>query len=141
MSKASVLFGGGKPPALWVTGTTYAVSDVVLSPSDKNYYTRIVAGAGSTDPSADGTNWRSSGANGIKSIQRGVASISGAASGTSTISSVDMTKTELRYLGFTTTGTDNQSSPKVALTNSTTITATIGVTGSASASWELTERY
>lgn len=41
----------------WISGTTYALGDVVWSPADYQSYRRIVAGAGTTDPSADGTNW------------------------------------------------------------------------------------
>lgn len=41
----------------WISGTTYALGDVVWSPTDYQSYRRIVAGAGTTDPSADGTNW------------------------------------------------------------------------------------
>lgn len=43
--------------ALWVSGTTYALGDVVWSPATRYSYRRIVAGAGATDPSADPTNW------------------------------------------------------------------------------------
>ncbi len=43
--------------AIWVTGTTYAVGDVRYSPVDFFNYRRKTAGAGSTDPSADSTNW------------------------------------------------------------------------------------
>lgn len=41
----------------WVSGTTYALGDVVYSPVDYQSYRRIIAGAGTTDPSADATNW------------------------------------------------------------------------------------
>lgn len=41
----------------WVSGTTYAVGDVRWSPVDNRVYRRKVAGAGTTDPSADTTNW------------------------------------------------------------------------------------
>lgn len=41
----------------WVSGTTYALGDVVYSPVDYQSYRRIVAGAGTTDPSSDSTNW------------------------------------------------------------------------------------
>lgn len=41
----------------WVSGTTYAVGDARWSPVTKISYRRIVAGAGTTDPSADATNW------------------------------------------------------------------------------------
>jgi hypothetical protein len=45
---------------LWVTGTTYAIGDRVWSPADFLDYRRKTAGAGSTDPSADSTNWERS---------------------------------------------------------------------------------
>lgn len=41
----------------WISGTTYAEGDVVWSPVDYQTYRRIVSGAGTTDPSADVTNW------------------------------------------------------------------------------------
>lgn len=41
----------------WVSGTTYTTADVVQSPSNFRWYKRIIAGAGTTDPSADFTNW------------------------------------------------------------------------------------
>ena len=41
----------------WVSGTTYALGAAVWSPVDAQTYRRIVAGAGTTDPSADATNW------------------------------------------------------------------------------------
>lgn len=41
----------------WITGTTYAIGDLTWSPTDYLTYRRKTAGAGSTDPSADSTNW------------------------------------------------------------------------------------
>jgi hypothetical protein len=41
----------------WVSGTTYALGALVWSPADGRIYRRQVAGAGTTDPSADSTNW------------------------------------------------------------------------------------
>ena len=41
----------------WVSGTTYAVGAAVWSPSNYGIYRRITAGAGTTDPSIDPTNW------------------------------------------------------------------------------------
>ena len=41
----------------WVSGTTYAVGNVRYSPVDFRSYRRITAGAGTTDPSLDTTNW------------------------------------------------------------------------------------
>jgi hypothetical protein len=43
--------------SIWVTGTTYALGDVRWSPVTRLTYRRTVAGAGTTDPSADSTNW------------------------------------------------------------------------------------
>lgn len=42
---------------LWVSGTTYAIGDVVYSPINLQSYRRVTNGAGTTDPSADATNW------------------------------------------------------------------------------------
>ena len=41
----------------WVSGTTYALDVCVISPANSQTYRRKVAGAGTTDPSADLTNW------------------------------------------------------------------------------------
>jgi len=43
--------------ALWVSGTTYAAGDVRYSPIDFQSYRRKTNGGGTTDPSADTTNW------------------------------------------------------------------------------------
>ena len=82
---------------------------------------------------------------GIKSIQRGTIPITGVST-TATISAVDTSKSELRYLGSTYDGggspTINQSYVNLVLTNSTTLTATkTAVAGAGTVSWELTERY
>jgi hypothetical protein len=42
---------------LWVSGTSYAVGFVVYSPIDFQNYRCIQATSGTTDPSADETNW------------------------------------------------------------------------------------
>jgi VCBS repeat-containing protein len=47
----------GVSAALWVSGTTYAIGDVRRSPANGYPYRRLTAGAGTTDPSADPTNW------------------------------------------------------------------------------------
>lgn len=41
----------------WVSGTSYTQGQVAWSPVDFQSYRRKVAGAGTTDPSADGANW------------------------------------------------------------------------------------
>jgi hypothetical protein len=46
----------------WVSGTTYAVGVVTYSTLAKTTYRRIVAGAGTTDPSLDAVNWEPIGA-------------------------------------------------------------------------------
>ena len=43
--------------ALWVSGTTYSLGALVYSPITGRTYRRKIAGAGTTDPSADTTNW------------------------------------------------------------------------------------
>ena len=42
----------------WVSGTTYDTGDNVWSPIDYQTYRRKTDGAGTTDPSADTTNWQ-----------------------------------------------------------------------------------
>lgn len=42
----------------WVSGTTYAIGDNRYSPITFLTYRRKTAGAGTTDPSADNTNWQ-----------------------------------------------------------------------------------
>lgn len=46
----------------WISGTTYAMGDVVWSPISFFNYRRKIAGAGTTDPSIDDTNWKLLGA-------------------------------------------------------------------------------
>lgn len=43
--------------SLWVSGTSYAIADRVWSPVNGQVYRRLTTGAGTTDPSLDGTNW------------------------------------------------------------------------------------
>jgi len=43
--------------AKWVSGTSYVEGDVRWSPIDYKSYRRKTNGAGTTDPSLDGTNW------------------------------------------------------------------------------------
>lgn len=54
----SAAVAGYASAAPWVSGTTYALGTVVYGPTDRRLYRRIVAGAGTTDPSADPTNWQ-----------------------------------------------------------------------------------
>lgn len=51
---ASALYAGADK---WVSGTTYAIGDVAWSPIDGGVYRRLTIGGGTTDPSADTTNW------------------------------------------------------------------------------------
>lgn len=79
----------------------------------------------------------------IKSIQRGTTAITGTnLTGTSTITAVDTAKSELRVLGWSADSDDVRVSPRLSLTNTTTLTATRGGNGSGATttvSWELTE--
>lgn len=47
----------GAGETAWVSGTTYAVGDEVILVSTHKVYTRLVAGAGTTAPNLDPTNW------------------------------------------------------------------------------------
>lgn len=53
----TLLAAGYAGATVWVSGTTYALYDVRFSPINQRSYRRIIAGAGTTDPSADATNW------------------------------------------------------------------------------------
>ena len=146
MSNFSDFFGASNLKR-WVSGTTYALDTDVWSPVSGHTYRRIVAGAGTTDPSADQTNWKILGAAGVKSIQRGVLTIGAVTNtGTATISSVGMARTELRLLGVSASyrsfpGSASDTFIQLVLTNATTITALAGSSGSGFlyVSWELTE--
>lgn len=43
--------------SIWISGTTYSIGQVRFSPINFLSYRRKTAGAGTTDPSADSTNW------------------------------------------------------------------------------------
>ena len=145
MNSLAQILGSGKTP-IWVSGRTYQVGQVVQSPGD-NYqqYVRAVAGAGTTDPSADSTNWMPYGGRAIKSIQRGVITLAnGASTGTATISAVVTGKSRLTWLG----GLGNvyggePGIPRLTLTNSTTITATNrgNAASPIDVAWQLEESY
>lgn len=47
---------------VWVSGTTYAAGDQVIRINNHRQYTRLVAGAGTTVPELDPTNWKDTGA-------------------------------------------------------------------------------
>ena len=130
---------GTAPYKRWVYGATYNDGVVVFSPADGNYYMRLGAGAGTTDPSADTTNWRPL-PTGIKSIQRGTISLS-TGSATVTITAVNTAKTELRHLGIASGTADLSGFARITLTNSTTITANTNSVVATVVNWELTERY
>ena len=72
---------------------------------------------------------------GIKSIQRGTISVASGSSATATITAVNTAKTELRYLGA------EVASARIALTNSTTVTATNGSGATVVVGFEITERF
>lgn len=57
ISSAVATVTSGLAATLWISGTTYAVGNLVRSPATGFLYRRRTAGAGTTDPSADPTNW------------------------------------------------------------------------------------
>ncbi len=145
MSSYSEFFGGVPPK--WVSGTTYALDRVVRSPISQHYYVRIVAGAGTTDPSADTTNWARIGPGGRKSIQEGSIVISPSDDAeTATVSAVVMANRTLTLLGVY-SGSAGGSDPDttcavVEMTNSTTITARrVGAGGGLTVRYQLEEAW
>jgi hypothetical protein len=133
-------FIGGAPP-IWVSGTTYSAGRVVWSPTDYQYFMRKSAGAGTTDPASDTTNWQPTGSRAIKSIQRGVVTVTASnASGSVAITAVNTAKSELRMLGFTTASTFFRDTPRINL-GSTYIDITHDGNEATTVSWEVTERY
>lgn len=78
-----------------------------------------------------------------KSKQRGTVTIAdGATTGTQTITAVNTSKADLTFLGASMSSTVPNASPYIALTNSTTVTATRNsVTGVSVASFEVTEYF
>ena len=133
---------------VWVSGTTYSLGAIVLSPAATyQAFVRVVAGAGTTDPNADTTNWRPIGGRAIKSVQRGTLALnSGSATGDATITSVVTTKCELHMLGFTGGSSATMTminTPYLSLVNATTVRATRGfaVTETHNVSWQVVEYY
>lgn len=146
----SAASSGGGVPDLWVAGAYYSAGvagaskpEVVISPTNYQPYIRLVSGGGSTDPITDTTNWRPYGERVIKSIQRGTIALGAAAqTATATITAVVTANTELRFLGFSSSGTDVTYAIGILLLNTTTIQAyKTGVAGAGTVGWELTERY
>ena len=81
----------------------------------------------------------------IKSIQRGVITMSSGSSATATVSSVDTAKSILHFLGNTTSSSGGSEGlhARLTLTNATTITATRGlsVSDTTAVSWQLVEYF
>lgn len=118
----------------WVSGTTYALDAIAWSPTSKLEYVRIVAGAGTTDPASDSTNWAVFGPTRMKSVQRGTVSMAGGVTSVvATIVAVVAEKTRIRVLGVQgSTTTDNaEVGLKVELTSATGITLSRGTSATA----------
>ena len=114
----------GMAPALWVSGSQYNVGNIVLSQVDWQQYIRITNGAGTTDPSADTTNYRPAAPRVIKLIQRGVATPSGSSELVVTVSAFNPARAVLNLLTFagnTVHGRDSQNRISLRVINSTSI--------------------
>lgn len=82
----------------------------------------------------------------VRSVQRGTIAITGATSNTATITSVDVGNSRLRLLSsnYNATGSARQALVRIALTNATTITATVNTSPAAetcTASFEIIEYW
>ena len=120
---AAAAQGAGNVAPKWVSGTTYALDALVWSPASRLTYIRIVAGAGTTDPSADGTNWALFGPTRQRQrVQQVLTITAGQTSGTATIPAVlDTSKVKLTPLGLRSNSAGVQAT--LVLTNTTTVTA------------------
>ena len=140
----------GMTPALWVSGSQYNVGNIVLSQVDWQQYIRITTGAGTTDPSADTTNYRPAAPRVIKLIQRGVATPSGSTELVVTVSAFNPARAVLNlltYAGNSVAGRDSQNCISLRVINSTSI----GISSSSvivsltttplPCSWELIEYF
>lgn len=86
-------------PLRWVSGNSYALDADVWSSVSGHIYRRIVAGAGTTDPSADATNWMPV-CGGIKSIQRVAVVVSTSNTvQTSAITSINTARATIEIIG------------------------------------------
>ena len=148
MSALSQFIGADTP--YWVSGATYQMGKVVRSPSTHQLFVRAVAGAGTTDPDSDTTNWRPSGGRAIKSIQRGVTTPTSASELVVTVASVNPAKAVLNLLSSSSSHLPDRAS-NVRMSLRVISATTIGVQsgfenvswgqGGMSLSWELIEYY
>ena len=80
----------------------------------------------------------------IRSVQGGTITLAGVASNTATITSVNTAKSYVAYLGMSTNVAEDQTLPRVVLTNATTVTATravAGAGGGTTASYQVMELF
>jgi hypothetical protein len=131
MSSLSEFFGGSA--AKWVSGRSYVADSLAWSPISYLTYVCINATSGTTDPSADSTNWAIFGPSRIRNIQRGTITIAASTtSGTATLgSSVNTSKSTVTLLGYTTNTNSQLEEVRISLTDSTTVTATKGIASTA----------
>lgn len=131
----SSILGASAGARKWVSGRSYALDAIAWSPTNKLTYIRIVAGAGTTDPALDGTNWELFGPSRIKSIQAVSVTIPfDQLSAAATITATDPDKTELMHLGvsgYDTGLTVGEFCARIEQTDADEITVTRGMeTGS-----------
>jgi len=79
VAAANAATSSGAP--IWVSGTTYALGAPAWSPANRLIYRRIVAGTGTTDPSADPTNWALLGTVGLSVVLVSGTSVTAALNG------------------------------------------------------------
>ena len=129
----------------WVSGTSYTVGQAVYSPITFLTYRRITNGAGTTDPSADATNWQlisgtvtsvavSGGTTGLTTSGGPVsttgtitlAGILGAANGGTGVSAVGASGNVLTSDGSTWVSAAPPGLPQLSVATSTSVTAQAG---------------
>lgn len=106
--------------ALWVSGTTYAVGYLVYSPITLLTYRRSIAGAGTTDPSADAVKWAAqvTTVNGVAGAVTGIAT-----TGANTFTAAQELASGASIASASTVDLNAATGNRVHITGSTTITA------------------
>ena len=124
-SRSMVLFNGFKTDHPSNTPRQYLTRVELSSSTVLTAYRGTSDAVYGVDASAMVVDW---GSNAVESVQHGTITIgSGSTSGTATITSVDLTRSAVIYLGTTTTSTTTLLRtlyPRIDLTNATTVTAT-----------------
>lgn len=134
-TKTLLFYNGAIVPGTNSTVTSFACT-VVLTNATTVTVTRVGTNAGSQTINYTAVTFAGTALNG--GVQRGTIALSSQTSNTATITSVDMTKSFVNWGNFKcTAANDNTDIPTLALTDATTVTASVNSAGSPTASYEV----